>query len=101
MRQRPAEPRRGEAEGGRRRNDRHLARIDMPGQNGADAIMERIARSDDTDLTAAMAKHLFGSAVERARPRPRNAANERSRQRQMAPAAEHELCVLDQAARDG
>ena len=77
----------------------HLARIDLSRQHRADAVVERIARGEHADLPAAMAQHLVGRAVERARPRPRRAANERRRQAEMAPAAEHDFRRADQPAR--
>ena len=70
--------------GRRRRHDDHLARIDVPRQHRADAVMERIARGEHADRPAAMAHDFFGRAVERARPRPRRAANERRRERRDA-----------------
>jgi len=70
----------------------------MPCQHRADAVVERIAGGENADLPAAMAQHLLGHAVERARPRPRRAANERRRQRQMAPAAEHDFGRANQGA---
>ena len=84
LRQRPAEPRRGQRKGRRRRHDDHLARIDVPRQHRADAVVERIAGREHADLPAAMAQDFFGRAVERARPWPRSAANERRRQRRDA-----------------
>ncbi len=99
LRQRPAEPRRGEAEGRRRRHDDHLARIDVARQHRADAVVERIARGEHADLPAAMAQHFVGGAIERARPRPRRAANERRREAKMPPAAEHDFGRADQPAR--
>ena len=50
LRQRPAEPRGGEAEGRRRRHDQHLLRIDLPRQHRADAVHERIAGGEHADL---------------------------------------------------
>ena len=68
-------------------------------QHRADAVMERIARGEHADLPAAMTQHFVGGAIERARPRPRRAANERRRQAEMAPAAEHDFGRADQPAR--
>ncbi len=45
-------------------------------------------------------QNLFDDAVERRRPRPRRAADERCRQRQMPPAAEHDVGAADQPAGD-
>ena len=77
----------------------HLARIDRSRQHRADAVMERIAGSEHADLPAAMIGDLVGGAVERARPRPRRAANERRRETKMALAAEHDFGRADQPAR--
>ena len=99
FRQRPAEPRRGQAERRRRRHNDHLLRIDVSRQHRADAVVKRIAGGEHADLPAAIAQHLVGRAVERARPRPRRAANERSGKAEVAPAAEHDLGGADQPAR--
>ena len=74
-------------------------RVDAPRQHRADAVVERIARGEHADLPAAMMQHFVGGAVERARPRPRRAANERRRQAEVAPAAEHDFRRADQPAR--
>ena len=82
LRQRPAEPRRGQAEGRRRR---HAPRIscgrDVARQHRADAVVERIAGGEHADLPAAMRQHLLDGALERARPWPRRAADQRRRER--------------------
>ena len=77
-RQRPAEPRGGEAERGRRGHDQHLLRVDMARQQRADAVEERIARGEHADLPAALRDHLAHRLVERARPRPHRAADKRA-----------------------
>ena len=74
--------------------------IDMARQQRADAIEERIARCQHADRPAALLDHLAHRPIERARPRPHRAANERGRKLQMALAAEHDLGVGDQPARD-
>ena len=73
--------------------------VDAAREHRADAVMERIARGEHADLAAAMMQHFVGGAVERARPRPRRAANERRREAEMAPAAEHDFGGADQPAR--
>ncbi len=61
VRQRPAEPRGGEAEGRRRRERPASRRRDMARQRRADAVEERIARGQHADLPAALRQHLARS----------------------------------------
>ena len=99
LRLRPAEAGGGQAEGRRRRDHGHLTGIDAAGERRADAIVERVARGEHADLAAAMMQDFVGGGVERARPRPRRAANERRREAEMAPAAKHDFGRADQPAR--
>ena len=78
VRQRPAEPRRGEAEGGRRRHHQHLVGRDVARQHRADAVEERIAGGQHADRAGRAARapprppRRTGSA--RAAPRRGSAA---------------------------
>ena len=74
--------------------------VDMARQQRADAVEERIAGRQHADRPAALLHHLADGALERARPRPHRPADERGRKLQMALAAEHDLGVRDQPARD-
>ena len=101
VRQRPAEPRRGQAERRRRRHDNHLGRASMRrSDQRTDAVVKGIAGGQHADLAAAMRQHLVGGTVERARPRPRRAANERRRKAEVALAAEHDFGRADQGTGD-
>ena len=91
----PAEPGRGERQGRRSRQDAHLRRRNLPRQRDADAVEERIARRQHADLAAAQRQHVAHGAVEGRRPRPLLACDDRAGQREMAPAAEHEIGVGD------
>jgi len=68
-------------------------------EHGADAVVERIARGEHTDPPATMAQNLRRCAVERARPRPRSAADKRRGETKLPPPAKYDLRSLDQTAR--
>ena len=93
--QRPAEPRRGQAESRRRGQHDHLAGRDHARQQRADAVEERIARREHADRRAAMRQDFVGGALEGRRPRPRRAAYQRRREAEMTPAAEHDFRRAD------
>ena len=101
LRQRPAEPRRGQAEGGRRRHHQHFLRSDMARQHGADAVHEGIAGGEHADGRARAAPapprppRSNGDGHGRAAPRI-----ERRGQRQMALAAEHDRRAAHEPAGD-
>src|SRR5262252_5423398 len=100
LRQRPAQTRGGKTEGRKRRHRHRLARIDVPQQDRADAVNEWIARCEHADLPAALRQHLLDRALERASPRPRDAADERGGKNKMPLAAKHHLCRLDKVSSD-
>ncbi len=66
----------------------------------ADAVEERIARGEHADRPPALLETSADRPIERARPRPHRAADQRAGQLKMALAAEHDLGVGDQPARD-
>src|SRR5262249_11739098 len=98
--QRPAETRGGKAEGRKRRHRQRLAGIDMPQQDRADAVNERVAPSEHAPWPPALRQHLLDRALERAAPRPRDAADERRGKYKMPLTAEHHLCALDETSGD-
>src|SRR5215510_10323115 len=100
LRQRPAKTRGGKTERRKRRHRDRLAGIDMPQQDRTDAVNERVARCEHAYLPAALRQHLLDRALERASPRPRDAADERGGKNKMSLAAKHHLCRLDKASSD-
>ena len=95
--ERPAEPRGGQAEGGRRRHDRHLLRIDMARQHRADAVHEGIAGGEHADLPAAQRERLLQPHLSNGDGHGRAAPRISARgQRQVALAAEHDLGAANQ-----
>src|SRR4051812_50167030 len=76
LRQSPAEAGCSKTEGRRRRNDDHLRGWDAGGKQRADAVLERVARSEHADAPAATGEDRLGRAIERARPPPGCAANQ-------------------------
>src|SRR5262249_45178726 len=100
LRQRPAQTCGGKAEGRKRRHRHRLAGVDMPQQDRADAVNEWIARCEHAYLPSALRQHLLDRALERASPRPRDAADERGGKNKMSLAAKHHLCRLDKASSD-
>ena len=71
----------------------------MARQDGADAVDERISRSEHADLPLALSQDLVNGAIERRGPWARRATNQRDRQGQMPLAAEYYFGVSDQPAR--
>ena len=89
VRQRPAEPRRGEAESRGRRHDEHLARD----RCGARAWRRRHRWNGSPEASTHTWRPRWlrtssAGAVERARPGPRRAANQRRRKAKMPSAAD-------------
>ena len=79
---RPAEPRRGEAEGGGRREADDLAGGTRRASVGADAVAERVAGGEHATSAGRAGRGSAGKAsVERAGPGQRLAADERRRKR--------------------
>src|SRR5215472_15478464 len=72
----------------------------MPQQDRADAVNEWIARCEHAYLPAALRQHLLDGALERAPPRPRDAADEWGGKNKMPLTAEHHLCRLDKTSGD-
>jgi hypothetical protein len=99
LRQCPAEPCRRQVNADSAGTKASLG-IDVARQHGADAMHEGIAGGEHADCTPPLRQHLFGHAVERRRPWPRRAADDRCRQRQMPVAAEHDRGAAHQPARD-
>src|SRR5262244_4460709 len=100
LRQRPAQTRGRKAKGRKRRHRHRLAGVDMPQQDRADAVNEWIARCEHAYLSAALRQHLLDRALERASPRPRDPADERSGKNKMPLAAKHHLRRLDKVSSD-
>ena len=93
--QRPAQPGGGEAEGGRVRKDRHFAGVDLPGQRGADAEMERIARGQHAGFSS-LQRHDGGNGIrERRKPGARFARDGIGGEVEMAGAAEDHFGLAD------
>jgi hypothetical protein len=61
---------------------------------------EGIAGGEHANVAAAQCRNLGNRAVERRRPWPRRTADQRRCQREMAPAAEHDLGAAHEAAGD-
>ena len=97
--QRPAEPGGGEAEGGGRRDHRHLAGVDAGARGCAPTPCWNGSPEASTQTGApAQRQHLGHAGVERARPGPRLAADQRRGEREVPAAAEHDLGLGDQRA---
>src|SRR5439155_23315184 len=100
VRQRPAQTRGRKTEGRKRRHRHRLAGIDMPQQDRADAVNEWITRCEHAHLPAALRQHLLDRALERAAPRPRDAADEGGGKNEMSLPAEYHLGCLDETSSD-
>src|SRR5262249_26599295 len=64
------------------------------------AVNEWITRCEHAYLPAALRQYLLDCALERAPPRPRDAADERGGKNKMPLTAEHHLCPLDKTSSD-
>ena len=81
-------------------HDSISAGVDLARQRGADAVAERVARGQHADAPAARGRrHLRHGGVERARPWPARATDQRRGQRQVPRAAEHEFAPRDRPPR--
>ncbi|GAV37050.1 hypothetical protein ROTAS13_04743 [Roseomonas sp. TAS13] len=98
---RPAEPRAGQGERGRRGQRQELLRRNQPRQAGAGAEQERIARGQHCDRLAAQRHQLRPAFRERAAPGMRLAPDQWRRQRQVPPPAEDMRGTGQQAAGGG
>jgi len=98
LRQRPAKPRGGKTEGRGCRHRHGLARIDMPQQDRADAVDERVTRCEHAHVTAPLRQHFLDGFLEGTAPRPRGAADERRGKGKMSLTAEHDLCCLHETS---
>ena len=96
--ERPDEAGGGEAEGARARQDDHLRRIEISGEQGADAVAQRVAARQHGNSLAAPSRDRRDRVGQRAFP-CQALARDFWHQRQVAGAADDERGTLDEAAR--